>query len=279
MGTDQHAAVTGGDETPCCVGDQLRQARERKSLSLEAAAEATKISKQYLKAMESDAYEQLPGPAYLHGFLKTYAAYLGLPAEELARQAGCVTAHQAETVAGSARGLNLRRYRWELLLLPLALLGALLVSTLFQTDHSPPSFRTLQSPDNQPPAQPAVSAAIQQPVSSSAAALPVQPASPAAEKPEAAPAHDDSGAQPSGVLVRMRVRRDSTVSVSIDDAASQAYELMGGDLIEWKAQRTIALDLSDQGSVEIELNGKPLRLQDAPGKSAYLVLDAHGLKK
>lgn len=82
-----------------------------------------------------------------------------------------------------------------------------------------------------------------------------------------------------GFMVRMKVNRNSSLSVIIDDAASQGYELTGGDLIEWKAARTIALDLSDAASVDIELNGTPLKLQAAPGKPAYIVLDANGLHR
>jgi len=69
------------------------------------------------------------------------------------------------------------------------------------------------------------------------------------------------------------------LSVIIDDAASQGYDLTSGDLIEWKAARTIALDLTDASGVEIELNGAPLQLQVSPGKPAYIVLDADGVKR
>lgn len=60
------------------IGTTLRQARERRGLSLEEAAEATKIRAGYLGALEDERFETLPGPTYARGFLRTYAAYLDL---------------------------------------------------------------------------------------------------------------------------------------------------------------------------------------------------------
>lgn len=60
------------------IGTTLRQARERRGISLDDAAEATKIRAGYLGALEDERFETLPGPTYARGFLRTYAAYLDL---------------------------------------------------------------------------------------------------------------------------------------------------------------------------------------------------------
>lgn len=60
------------------IGTTLRQARERRGVSLEGAAEATKIRAGYLGALEDERFETLPGPTYARGFLRTYASYLDL---------------------------------------------------------------------------------------------------------------------------------------------------------------------------------------------------------
>ena len=72
------------------AGSLLRQEREARGVSLEAVAEATKIGKNYLLALEEDRYQDLPAAAYLPGFIRAYATYLGLPDDELVRRA---TAH------------------------------------------------------------------------------------------------------------------------------------------------------------------------------------------
>jgi transcriptional regulator with XRE-family HTH domain len=65
------------------LGELLRKAREGKGLSLAQVEEATRIRSAYLQALEEDAYERLPAPVYAKGFLKNYALYLGLDAQQL----------------------------------------------------------------------------------------------------------------------------------------------------------------------------------------------------
>lgn len=52
-------------------------------MSLEKIAEATKIRKSYLDALEEERFEDLPGRVYVVGFIQNYARFLGLPAEPL----------------------------------------------------------------------------------------------------------------------------------------------------------------------------------------------------
>jgi cytoskeleton protein RodZ len=60
------------------VSQQLRQARETQSLSLETVAQSTRIRLHYLKAIEAGDFAALPSPAQARGFIRTYANYLGL---------------------------------------------------------------------------------------------------------------------------------------------------------------------------------------------------------
>jgi len=65
------------------LGSILRSERERKGLSIEVVMEATKISKTNILAMESGDKSGLPHPVYAKGFVKSYARYLGLDADDL----------------------------------------------------------------------------------------------------------------------------------------------------------------------------------------------------
>jgi cytoskeleton protein RodZ len=60
------------------IGSTLRQARDRLHLGLDQAEAETKIRARYLRALEDEDFDVLPGPTYVRGFLRTYAAYLGL---------------------------------------------------------------------------------------------------------------------------------------------------------------------------------------------------------
>ena len=68
------------------VGATLREARNRRKIDLVEVEAATKIRVRYLRAMENEEWDLLPGDAYVRGFVRTYAAYLGLDADRLAEQ-------------------------------------------------------------------------------------------------------------------------------------------------------------------------------------------------
>lgn len=65
------------------VGQKLKQARERRGQGLAEAAKSTRIRSHYLLALEEGDFGALPSPAQVRGFLRTYAEYLGLDAQQL----------------------------------------------------------------------------------------------------------------------------------------------------------------------------------------------------
>jgi cytoskeleton protein RodZ len=60
------------------VGQSLRDARERKGLTLSEAAAQTKIKLSQLEAMERDDFSSMAAPLYVKGFVRLYAKVLGL---------------------------------------------------------------------------------------------------------------------------------------------------------------------------------------------------------
>ena len=66
------------------IGDALHDERRRRGLDLEEIEAATKIRGRYLRAIEDEDWETLPGGAYTRSFIRTYATYLGLDGERLA---------------------------------------------------------------------------------------------------------------------------------------------------------------------------------------------------
>jgi cytoskeletal protein RodZ len=66
--------------------ERLHAARERKGVDLYRAERDTKIRSRYLAALEHGEYAELPGAVYTKGFLRNYALYLGLDAEDVIRQ-------------------------------------------------------------------------------------------------------------------------------------------------------------------------------------------------
>ena len=65
------------------IGQQLQQIREAQGLSLEELSKKTHIKILYLKALEEGDVEALPSQTHLRGFLRLYAATLGVDLDDL----------------------------------------------------------------------------------------------------------------------------------------------------------------------------------------------------
>jgi cytoskeleton protein RodZ len=65
------------------IGEKLRLAREKNNFTIEQVARDTHVAKRFLKALEDEDFSVFPGETYAMGFLRNYAEYLGLNAEEL----------------------------------------------------------------------------------------------------------------------------------------------------------------------------------------------------
>ncbi len=63
------------------LGNNLREARQRRRIDLVIAEQDTKIRSKYLAALETEDFDVLPGPVFVRGFLRTYSRYLGLDAQ------------------------------------------------------------------------------------------------------------------------------------------------------------------------------------------------------
>jgi cytoskeleton protein RodZ len=66
------------------IGPTLREARIRHKIDLTEIEERTKIRVRYLRALENEEWDLLPGPTYTRSFIRTYAMSLGLDGERLA---------------------------------------------------------------------------------------------------------------------------------------------------------------------------------------------------
>ena len=68
------------------IGETLREARMRRRIDMTEVESATKIRGKYLRALENEEWELLPGPTFVKTFLRTYAEYLGLDARLLVEE-------------------------------------------------------------------------------------------------------------------------------------------------------------------------------------------------
>ncbi len=69
-------------------GDELREGREAAGVGLQAAAEALRLSRAQLQALELEQWDQLPGRPYIRAVLRAYARRLGVDATPLIEKVG-----------------------------------------------------------------------------------------------------------------------------------------------------------------------------------------------
>ena len=81
MADETHTRVA----TPTDVGSRLRAAREAKQLSVREVAKTTKIPVDALDALEANDVARLPGGIFSRGFVRSYAAAVGLNPEQTLR--------------------------------------------------------------------------------------------------------------------------------------------------------------------------------------------------
>jgi cytoskeleton protein RodZ len=157
------------------IGSTLRQARDRRHLGLDQAEAETKVRARYLRALEDEDFDLLPGPTYVKGFLRTYAEYLGLDGQLFVDEYNSrhldVYSHD-ETLFPRRRSLPARQRRsrreQNVVLVVLAAIVAVSVLVIVAATYRPPSEEPPPFVD-EPPAisteiigNPAISAAQEQ---------------------------------------------------------------------------------------------------------------------
>ncbi len=119
-----HLRKVGGAEHLPNVSLTLRMARQRAGYDLKDVAEVLRIRLSNLEAIEAGRFDDLPGPTYVTGFLRSYAEFLGLDRDEI------VTRYREEIGAASRQKLSFpipsqegRVPRFWLVLVALVLVG------------------------------------------------------------------------------------------------------------------------------------------------------------
>jgi cytoskeletal protein RodZ len=266
-------------------GSILRRCREFHDISLEEASETTKIGLSHLRALEDDQIGEFANQAYLKGFLRIYATYLGLNSDDVARMYTKLFGAQGEKTDPARVSLPANRPKRRLislkkLMLPAFLLVLIIITAVFFKRPPPPP---VQHP--QPAAiivLPVLNAVVQNVQSSARMGRSGEDTPPVpAEKIQPKEKIDvektvplkRSAAAANGFVLKIKVIQNGALMVTIDGSAAQPYELTTGDVFEWKAEKKVALELSSAGEIDVELNGKPYKSLGASGKPAYIEID------
>ncbi|MFQ5520717.1 MAG: helix-turn-helix domain-containing protein [Candidatus Methylomirabilia bacterium] len=231
------------------LGEYFRDLRTAKGLSLQEIAHATRVSRDFLIALEADAYDQLPPPPFTKGFIRAYCQVLGaLPDEALQRYREL--AREPFTPRPTAPFRPPTSRSRGPLLASLALLAVFGLSffalTLgFKEEAStPPQPARVEPPaiSTAPPSVPSP------PVPVLADPVPV-PKAPAVFKPA------DLGG-PARLVAR--TSEPAWIRIQLDDGRVVEELLPAGATRHWTSKRRFILTIGNAGGVSLEFNGRPL---------------------
>jgi len=228
------------------LGAWLRQAREARGDTLEEAEEATRIRVRFLEALEVWNLAAFPGgDVQIRGFLRIYARYLGLPADEVLSRfkAEARPAGTAPSDAPRVAKLATSRPRWMnaetviiacilLILLPtLAVGGWYFVSRRIAGGEAAATATT-----------PAESAPLSTPAEAQTSPL-VTPTFPA--NPEG------------GVTLELEATEHVWARVTVDGALVFEDMLAPGQVESWTGQELVIVDTGNGAGLQATVNGQP----------------------
>lgn len=256
-------------------GAKLKLQREQRGVTLEQISETTKIGGRFLRALEDDRFDQLPGGIFNKGFVRSYARCVGIDEDEAVAgylEATGATPDKPEPslplpeVRPEPRENQAADLPWGALaiILLIAALGlAIWGFRSRETEKSQPA-PPLQQASSSPTTVPT---AVSSPTPAPANA-PVESPSP---KPVSTPL---SSSTP--IALEIRAREDSWISITVDGEVMTRDTMAAGTQKSIHASREIVVKAGNAGGLDFEFNGKPMASQGNIGEVRTLIFDAAG---
>lgn len=278
------------------VGTILREEREKKGLTVEKVADITKIRPHFIRALENEAWDELPSPALAGGFLRSYGNALGL------KEISLITRfHETPDIRLSEPeplmrpGTGKKGYLILIVFLVLAFISGYLFWKGY-LDHTkvperqeprPTAVSQKNSPDAKHHAPEEANAGEK--VSESTALMP----KPAVETPseqsllreEAGPADRASLSESvekttvagvseptSGLVLNARIKETTWVKIHVDHEEPKEFIFQPGEHYTWKAKYGFELLIGNAAGMDLVLNGLPVNTSGTPGQVILLRL-------
>ena len=242
------------ERTSSGLGQMLRDARERRGVSLRQIANATKISVGVLEALERNDISKLPGGIFGRAFVRSYAVEVGLDPEATIQVfiaqfpndsviAGHPTSDRVEdNVAVESDRQTAGTFLWLVAIAVPIAAGLLYFATLgrrVSTEPAPPPAVVARAPEPPP-------------------AAPPPPAASVAPAPAAA-----SGDQ---LTIAMTATRPCWVSATVDGQKAIERLLQAGEQQTVTVRREMVLTAGDASAIALQFNGADARTLGKAGE-------------
>jgi cytoskeletal protein RodZ len=236
------------------IGATLRNARERRGLSVEELAAITRITVPVLRALERNAFDKVPGGIFARGFIRSYAREVGLNPEEMVagflEETGEVPIAEPSAPAHFDEDVRIDpdpspgRATWGYVLIVAALLVAFVSSTRSDEDANLTPVAAAESLDT------------------------------AADAPDGI-AEPGAVATTGNEVLHVDIAPKAPCWVeAVVDGKRVVYRLMQPGERETLSAREIALRVGDPSAFAYSINGRPGRALGAPGVPVSVTLTA-----
>ena len=249
------SGTDAGVGTPTDVGSRLRAAREAKQLSVREIADTTKIPVGLLEALEENDVARMPGGIYSRGFVRSYAAAVGLDPEKTTLE--FVAQLPAEGIAQGAKSddrppeYHLFESQWRVagpvlgVLLACSAGAALLF--FFGIRGVPTGTGTPAAPAAAVAPEPALPPSLEAPIRED----PPTPIEPVSHAP---------------LTIMLHPRRDCWVSLRLDGESVVRRVMRAGERESYGANDEIVLNVGDAGAFAFAINQHDGRSLGASGE-------------
>jgi cytoskeleton protein RodZ len=254
------------------IGTTLREARIRARIDISEVEARTKIRAKYLRAIENEEWDLLPGPVYVKSFLRTYGDFLGVDSrllvDEFKRRYERPADQDLRPISSLGRERERRRRRPRLGPVGVILLALLVVAgALYVVGSNNSSTSTTSTPST-----PVASHSTTSPTSATSHTT-------TAHKPPAK--HHHPAPPPKPTTVTMKLVPTSAVYVCVEDGNGKVLihgvTYAAGQTIPTQTARKLLITLGNS-AVQMKVNGKtvpvgpgaPVGYELTPGKVTAL---------
>ncbi len=296
-------------------GESLKREREMRGVTLDEISGATRIATRFLKAIETEQWDQLPGGVFNRGFVRAVARYLGLDEENIVAEYTLAVGDRPTVPVwtGSPPAVTAEQ-PWLAWIIAAVVILVIVAGGWFGTKRilarraanraAQAAALSAEASSTEPaagtPAQPAADSASGNAATSSAAApdtttgatpaaatSPTAPGAPSAADPSSTSASPTaastaaaSPASPPSDLFELKISTGKRTKVVVVADKDVVYDgtMKSGENHFFSAADHFQVTAKDAGVVHMELNGKTLAPIGPAGHSGKITLTRDALK-
>src|SRR5579864_2899266 len=234
-------------------GESLKRERELRGVTLEEISAATRIATRFLRAIENEQWDQLPGGVFNRGFVRAVAHYLGLDEENIvAEYTLAVGDRPSVPVWTGSPPVVTPQQPWLAWIIAGILVLAILAAGWFGTRRFlawRAARRTAQAASVSDVSSPGSTSALQQTGADAASPNNVTPAKDDQNAPSRA-----SATEP--FQLKIEVGKETKVTVVADQDVVLDGTISPGEIRSFWAADHFQVSAKDAGALRMELNGK-----------------------